>query len=73
LAALEIPTTVLTSADDPVVPVADYYQLAANPQLEILVTKYGGHCGFLKNWKLESLAEDLILQRVLQASARRSY
>ena len=68
LAALEIPTTILTSADDPVVPVADYYQLAANPQLEILVTKYGGHCGFLKNWKLESLAEDLILERVLQAN-----
>lgn len=72
LAALEIPTTVLTSADDPVVPVADYYQLAANPRLEILVTQYGGHCGFLKNWKLESLAEDLILQRVLQAYGRRS-
>jgi len=72
LALLQIPTTVLTSADDPVVPVADYYQLAANPRLEILVTKYGGHCGFLKNWKLESLAEDLILQRMLCANGQRT-
>ena len=69
LADLNIPALVLTSVDDPVVPVADYYRLPANPQLEILVTNYGGHCGFLKNWKLESLAEDLILQRMMRATA----
>jgi len=69
LQALKIPAFVLTSEDDPVVPVADYYQLPAIPQLEILVSKYGGHCGFLKNWKLESLAEDLILERLLEASS----
>jgi predicted alpha/beta-fold hydrolase len=49
-----------------VVPVTDFYQLPANPNLEVLVTKHGGHCGFLKNWKLESLAEDLILERMLR-------
>jgi len=69
LTKLNIPALVLTSADDPVVPVADYYQLPANPRLEIIVTRYGGHCGFLKNWKLESLAEDVILQRMLLATA----
>ncbi len=67
LTGLNVPATVLTSADDPVVPVANYYQLPANPQLELLITRYGGHCGFLKNWKLESLAEDLILERMLRA------
>ncbi|HLF32114.1 MAG TPA: alpha/beta fold hydrolase [Xanthomonadales bacterium] len=70
LLPLNVPTTVLTSADDPVVPVADFRNLPANPHLEILVTRYGGHCGFLKNWKLESLAEDLILQRVELAVGR---
>ena len=68
LASLKIPAVVLASADDPVVPVADCYRLPANPHLEIMVTKYGGHCGFLKNWRLESLAEDLILARMLRAS-----
>ena len=72
LVPLKLPATVLTSADDPVVPVADYYALPANPQLEILVTRYGGHCGFLKNWKLESLAEDLILSRMLRAAEKTS-
>ncbi len=66
LSPLKIPATILTSADDPVVPVADFGRLPANPNLEVLVTRYGGHCGFLKNWKLDSLAEDLMLDRMLQ-------
>ena len=63
---MKIPATILTSADDPVVPVGDFGRLPANPNLEVVVTRYGGHCGFLKNWKLESLAEDLILDRMLR-------
>lgn len=61
LANLKIPSTILTSADDPVVPVDDFRALPEIDELEILVSAYGGHCGFLKNWKLESMAEDLIL------------
>ena len=68
LAPLKIPATILTSADDPVVPVADFGQISAPPQLEVLITRHGGHCGFLKNWKLDSLAEDLILDRFERAS-----
>lgn len=68
LSPLKIPTTILTSADDPVVPVADFSQIPINPWLQVLVTQNGGHCGFLKNWKLESLAEDLILDRMERAA-----
>jgi predicted alpha/beta-fold hydrolase len=68
LAPLKVPSTILTSADDPVVPVGDFADLPENPALELIISRYGGHCGFLKNWKLESLAEDLILQRFLQAA-----
>jgi hypothetical protein len=52
-----------------VVPVEDFSKLPQLPGLEVLVTKFGGHCGFLKNWKLESLAEDLLLERMLRATA----
>jgi len=65
LAPLLVPSTILTSADDPVVPVADFQHLPENPCLELVIPKYGGHCGFLKNWKLESMAEDLIADRFL--------
>ncbi|GMR15643.1 MAG: alpha/beta fold hydrolase [Gammaproteobacteria bacterium] len=71
LAAIRIPTTILTSEDDPVVPVADFRDLPENESIELLVARFGGHCAFLKNWKMESWADDLIVERVLQ-SARRS-
>jgi len=68
LAALRVPSTLLTSADDPVVPVADFRALPENPAIELVISQYGGHCGFLKNWKLESMAEDLIAERFLAAA-----
>jgi predicted alpha/beta-fold hydrolase len=67
LAPLQVPSTILTSEDDPVVPVHDFEELPENPNLELIVTRYGGHCGFLKNWKLESMAEDLIAARFIAA------
>jgi len=70
LGPLQVPSTLLTSIDDPVVPVSDFDELPANPALEVIIAPYGGHCGFLKNWKLESLSEDLILQRFLDAANR---
>jgi predicted alpha/beta-fold hydrolase len=70
LAALALPSTILTSADDPVVPVKDFEDLPDNPHLELIISSYGGHCGFLKNWKLESMAEDLIAERFLGAGKK---
>ncbi|MDT8321619.1 MAG: alpha/beta fold hydrolase [Xanthomonadales bacterium] len=69
LESLRVPSTLLTAADDPVVPIADFAALPENPALEVIISRYGGHCGFLKNWRLESLAEDLIVDRVLAAAA----
>ena len=63
LAALAVPATILTAADDPIVPVDDFHDLPDNPWLELLISLYGGHCSFLKNWRFESLAEDLMRER----------
>lgn len=60
LGGLEVPVTVLTSADDPVIPVGDFKDLEGNSKIDLNIARYGGHCGFLKNWRLESAAEDLI-------------
>lgn len=68
LAGLQVPSTLLTAEDDPVVPVADFRRLPANPAIELVIAAHGGHCGFLKNWKLESLAEDLIAARFIEAA-----
>ena len=68
LAGLEVDATILTAADDPIVPVSDFHELPDNPHLELLISNYGGHCSFLKNWRFESLAEDLIAERFLAVS-----
>ncbi len=68
--AIKIPTTILTSEDDMVVPVSDFADLPDNENIELLVTRYGGHCAFLKNWKMESLADDIIVERVLGNALR---
>jgi predicted alpha/beta-fold hydrolase len=63
LAAMTVPSVLLTSVDDPVIPVSDFDALPKIPELEVLVTPRGGHCGYLKNWRLESWAEDCIAAR----------
>ncbi len=65
LKALEVPSVLLTSRDDPVCPVTDLELLPDNPNLDIRVTRHGGHCGYLKNWKLDSWAEDRIVEAFL--------
>ncbi len=45
LARLEVPALILTSRDDPIIP-AD--GLARPAALSIIVTRYGGHCGFFQ-------------------------
>jgi len=63
LERLAVPSSILTSEDDPVVPVGDVALLHENPCIEIDVTEFGGHCGYLKNWRLESWAEEYIADR----------
>ena len=41
-----------------------FHDLPENPVLELLISSYGGHCSFLKNWNFDSAAEDLILERL---------
>ena len=68
LAGLQVPASLLTSADDPVIPVADFHrlQLPANARLEI--ASHGGHCGFLRNVRLDGYGEDWVVW-TLEAAA----
>ena len=48
LARLEVPALILTSRDDPIIPAAGLARLARPAALSIIVTRYGGHCGFFQ-------------------------
>jgi len=47
LAGLHAPTTVITSLDDPIIPADGLARLARPAPLRLVVTRFGGHCGFL--------------------------
>lgn len=51
LAQLATPAHILTSLDDPIIPVADLAHIAWPPSLAVTLTRYGGHCGFFENFR----------------------
>lgn len=65
LAALRVPATILTAADDPIIPVADFRKLKLPPQVELEIAEHGGHCGFIGDLSLRSFTEDYIAERML--------
>jgi predicted alpha/beta-fold hydrolase len=64
---LQVPADVLTSADDPVIPVEDFrdWQLPADATVEI--ASHGGHCAFLRGASLRGYAEDWVAERLSAA------
>jgi predicted alpha/beta-fold hydrolase len=67
LANLRVPVSVLTAADDPLIPVDTFQnlQLPAHSTLEI--AEYGGHCGFIEGASLRGYAERWVAKRLLDA------
>ncbi len=69
LGAMQVPATIVAAADDPVIPVSDFHGLQPAPSTELLLTRHGGHCGFIQGRRLESWIEDLFLDRVERYAA----
>ncbi len=69
LSRLTVPTSILTSRDDPVCPASDYDGLDLPPCVELTITEHGGHCGFIRDWSLRSYAEDYIAARLLRLAS----
>ena len=61
LAHLKVPAMLITAADDPIIPVAGLEQLARPQALQVIVTRRGGHCGFLEDLVRPSWAERRIV------------
>lgn len=57
LARLRVPSTIIASLDDPIIPARDLTRLAATPHLRAIVTRWGGHCGFLDHLARPTWAE----------------
>ncbi|MBV8909358.1 MAG: alpha/beta fold hydrolase [Gammaproteobacteria bacterium] len=69
LARLEVPSTIVTSLDDPIIPATGLASLARPAALSVIVTRHGGHCGFFDHLSGPTWLERRILE-LLGAGAR---
>lgn len=67
MAGLQVPADILMAEDDPVIPVAEFRALRLPPAARLEISRWGGHCGFLENARLDGFAERWVAGR-LQAA-----
>jgi uncharacterized protein len=58
---VEAPLTVITAADDPIIPVEDFSRIAPKAAITLIVQKYGGHCGYIEGCSLNSWYQKIML------------
>jgi predicted alpha/beta-fold hydrolase len=63
LQAMQLPATILTARDDPVIPVNAFEKLQLPSNIELDIARYGGHCGFIRSWNMTSFTDDYIAAR----------
>lgn len=63
LKALQIPATILTARDDPVIPVGAFEKLQLPPHVELDIAGHGGHCGFIRGFGMTSYTDEYIAAR----------
>ncbi|MBT7087234.1 MAG: alpha/beta fold hydrolase [Desulfobacterales bacterium] len=54
---ISVPTTMIISKDDPIIPIEDFHSLKTNSLTNLLIHEYGGHNGFIEGYLLRSWYE----------------
>ncbi|RDS81647.1 alpha/beta fold hydrolase [Dyella monticola] len=72
LHAMQIPATILTARDDPVIPVTAFERLQVPSNVELDIATYGGHCGFIRGWDMTSFCDEYIAARFNAIAAGKS-
>jgi predicted alpha/beta-fold hydrolase len=52
-----VPSHILLSLDDPIIPASDLQHVARSPHLQVAAIPHGGHCGFMESFTTESWAD----------------
>jgi hypothetical protein len=60
---ITIPATVITAADDPIIPVSDFYNLPPNRHIDLIIHPHGGHNGFITGYTFQSWYEGLMVRQ----------
>lgn len=62
--AIDCPTHIITAWDDPVIPFKDFSTIDRLPQVKLITSKQGGHCGFIQGWSMRSWIEDHVIEEI---------
>jgi predicted alpha/beta-fold hydrolase len=71
LEGMHVPCTILTARDDPVIPVAAFERLDLPANVELDISDYGGHCGYIRGWDMTSFTDEYIAARFNAVVAQR--
>jgi predicted alpha/beta-fold hydrolase len=61
LAGLAVPARLLLADDDPVIPADTVAKVAASPALTVERSRFGGHCGFVQDFRLRTWLDDYLV------------
>ncbi|MDF1692021.1 MAG: alpha/beta fold hydrolase [Zhongshania sp.] len=64
LSTLSSPAHIIAAQDDPIILAEDFARLANSEHLSIETKRYGGHCGFMKNYQLDSWLDGRLLELI---------
>jgi predicted alpha/beta-fold hydrolase len=62
LAGLQLRSQLIISQDDPIIPIVDLANVARTECLRIETPRFGGHSGFLMNWRLRGWIDRRLLE-----------
>lgn len=67
LADLAVDSHIIAAEDDPITKIEDLALITTHPpSLQIEITRYGGHCGFLKDYSLNSWVDNRLVSLFLE-------
>lgn len=66
IAPLQVPASVLMAADDPVIPLASFQDWPLPAHSQLLISRWGGHCGFIENLHGDGWAEHWVCRQLQQ-------
>lgn len=69
MAGLQVPADILMAQDDPVIPYATFDTWALPDTAQLQTARWGGHCGFLENWRGDGFSERWVAGHLAQVLA----
>lgn len=66
---IQIPLSIITSEDDPIISANDFRELTLSDKIELIIQPFGGHCGYIQNLRFNAWYWQILQDRLKTAFA----